>query len=243
MVEKSNNKNQIDNGIDASKSSWTFSSDKVAANFDEHVKKSVPLYSEAQDLITTMSDFFTTEKSIYYDLGCSTGALTRKVNSKNQHKNIKSIGIDNSKQMIKEAKKNPLNKSCIFKSGDITEFKFNKANLITSFYTIQFIHPSIRVELIKNIYESLNWGGGFFLFEKTRASDARYQDLITTSYFEYKQNNGFQNEQIFNKYMSLSGVLEPFSDNGNLQILHAGGFSDIEIIFKYAPFTGYLAIK
>ena len=69
----------------------------------------------------------------------------------NISENIKAIGIDNSKQMIKEAKKNSLNKGCIFKSGDITEFKFNKANLITSFYTIQFIHPSIRVELIKNI--------------------------------------------------------------------------------------------
>ena len=235
--------NEIDNNIEASKSSWSFASDKVASNFDNHIRKSVPFYSEGQDLITTMSDFFTSEDSIYYDLGCSTGALTRKVNSKNQHKNIKSIGIDNSKQMIIEAKKNSLNKGCIFKFGDITEFKFKKANLITSFYTIQFIHPSIRVELIKNIYKSLNWGGGFFLFEKTRASDARYQDLITTSYFEYKQNNGFQNEEIFNKYMSLSGVLEPFSDNGNLEILQAGGFNDIEIIFKYAPFTGYLAVK
>jgi len=243
MIDNIENENQIDSGIDASKSSWTFNSENVANNFDQHVKKSVPFYSEAQDLITTMSDFFTSENSIYYDLGCSTGALTRKVNSKNQHKNIKSIGIDNSKQMIKEAKKNSFNKGCIFKYGDITEFKYNKSNLITSFYTIQFIHPSVRAELIKNIYESLNWGGGFFLFEKTRASDARYQDLITTSYFEYKQKNGFQNDQIFNKYMSLSGVLEPFSDNGNLQILQAGGFSDIEIIFKYAPFTGYLAIK
>ena len=97
--------NEIDNGIEASKSSWTFESDKVAGNFDDHVRKSVPFYSEGQELITTMSDFFTYENSIYYDLGCSTGALTRKVNSKNQHKNIKSIGIDNSKQMIKEAKK------------------------------------------------------------------------------------------------------------------------------------------
>ena len=235
--------NEIDNSIEASKSSWTFASDNVATNFDDHVRKSIPFYSEGHELITTMSDFFTSKNSTYYDLGCATGTLTRKVNSKNQHKNIKSIGIDNSKQMIKEAKKNSLNKDCIFKFEDITKFKFNKANLITSFYTIQFIHPSIRVELIKNIYESLNWGGGFFLFEKTRASDARYQDLITTSYFEYKQMNGFQNEEIFNKYMSLSGVLEPFSDNGNLQILQAGGFNDIEIIFKYAPFTGYLAIK
>ena len=51
--------------------------------------------------------------------------------------------------MIKEAKKNSLNKGCVFKYGDIAEFKFNKANLITSYYTIQFIHPSVRADLIK----------------------------------------------------------------------------------------------
>ena len=32
--------------------------------------------------------------------------------------------------------------------------------------------PKNRQILYDRIYESLNWGGGFFLFEKTRAPDA-----------------------------------------------------------------------
>ena len=60
--------NEIDNNIEASKSSWSFASDKVASNFDNHIRKSVPFYSEGQDLITTMSDFFTSEDSIYLGL-------------------------------------------------------------------------------------------------------------------------------------------------------------------------------
>ena len=171
MSDEINSENSIDSGIEASKSSWSFKSDKVII-LENHVKKSVPFYSEAQDLITTMSDF-TSENSIYYDLGCSTGALTRKVNSKNQHKNIKSIGIDNSKEMIKEAKKNSLNKGCVFKYGDIAEFKFNKANLITSYYTIQFIHPSVRADLIKIFMNLLTGVEDFSQFEKTRASGCK----------------------------------------------------------------------
>ena len=31
---------------------------------------------------------------------------------------------------------------------------------------------------IKKIYKSLNWGGGFIMFEKVRAPDARFQDLM-----------------------------------------------------------------
>jgi len=53
MSDEINSENSIDSGIEASKSSWSFQSDKVAINFENHVKKSVPFYSEAQDLITT----------------------------------------------------------------------------------------------------------------------------------------------------------------------------------------------
>lgn len=53
MSDEINSENSIDSGIEASKSSWSFKSDKVAINFENHVKKSVPFYSEAQDLITT----------------------------------------------------------------------------------------------------------------------------------------------------------------------------------------------
>ena len=58
MSDEINSENSIDSGIEASKSSWSFQSEKVAINFENHVKKSVPFYSEAQDLITTMSDFY-----------------------------------------------------------------------------------------------------------------------------------------------------------------------------------------
>ena len=64
--------------------------------------------------------------------------------------------------------------------------KFKKSSLITSFYTMQFIPPSNRQIIFDNIYKNLKWGGAFLLFEKVRAPDARFQDLITQLYNEYK---------------------------------------------------------
>ena len=45
------------------------------------------------------------------------------------------------------------------------------------------------------------------------------------------------------KAKSLRGVLEPFSDKGNIGLLKRSGFSDIQSVFQYLSFKGYLCIK
>ena len=65
--------------------------------------------------------------------------------------------------MIKYAKKNLKNKIGVkFLNQNILNSNLNDSNLITSFYTIQFIHPSLRQKLFTKIYKSLKWGGGFY---------------------------------------------------------------------------------
>ena len=48
---------------------------------------------------------------------------------------------------------------------------------------------------------------------------------------------------IINKSKSLKGVMEPFSSEGNLQLLKRAGFKDIVTVFKYLNFEGFLSIK
>ena len=86
-------------------------------------------------------------------------------------------------------------------------------------------------------------GGGFLLFEKVRGSDARFQEMMQNVYIDYKIDNKFSYEEIINKSMSLKGVLEPFSRKGNLGLLRRAGFEDIETIFRFNCFEGYIAIK
>jgi tRNA (cmo5U34)-methyltransferase len=83
----------------------------------------------------------------------------------------------------------------------------------------------------------------FLLFEKVRASDARFQDICTGVYTDFKLENGFSEAEIINKSGSLKGTLEPFSTNGNLDMLRRAGFVDIMTVIKYVPFEGFLAIK
>ena len=115
--------------------------------------------------------------------------------------------------------------------------------MIISCYTIQFIEPKFRQNVIDKIYKSLNWGGAFVIFEKIRASDPRFQDIFTQLYLDFKLKKKFTEKEIINKSRSLKGVLEPFSEFGNLGLLKRAGFVDIVPIMQWMSFKGFLCIK
>jgi tRNA (cmo5U34)-methyltransferase len=130
-----------------------------------------------------------------------------------------------------------------FAVDDIALVSLEPCDLITAYYTVQFVRPSIRQELINKIYQSLAWGGAFLMFEKVRASDARFQDITTGLYTDYKLEQGYTPEEIVQKSRSLKGVLEPFSTQGNLDLLRRAGFVDVISVMKYVCFEGFLAVK
>ena len=154
------------------------------------------------------------------------------------------IGIDLEENMIKEAKKQISGISNVELVADnIVTYPYQKSDFIISFCTMQFIPPYVRQEVFNKIYESLNWGGAFVLFEKVRAGDARFQDMMQTLYTDYKLEQDYSPEEIIAKTKSLKGILEPFSTQGNLDLLKRAGFVDIMTVFKYICFEGFLAIK
>jgi tRNA (cmo5U34)-methyltransferase len=233
----------VGDSIKAENANWTFSGE-VSKTFDQHVSKSVPFYHEGHNLIAKISDFFLQENSLCYDLGCSTGKLTRILAARNRNKDVQFIAIDREDGMVEEAgeKCKDFTNVKVIKS-DLIEIEFEKADLIVSNYTMQFTKPKNRQILFDRIYSALNWGGGFILFEKVRAPDARFQDLMTTIYTDYKLDQGYSTEEIVAKTKSLKGVLEPFSAQGNLDLLKRAGFIDVMTIMKYVCFEGFLAIK
>ena len=81
------------------------------------------------------------------------------------------------------------------------------------------------------------------LFEKVRAPDARFQDMTTQIYNDYKIEQGYSPEEILSKSKSLKGVMDPFSSDANLKMLKRAGFKDIVSILKFVNFEGFLAIK
>ncbi len=229
--------------IVAENANWSFGGE-VAKKFDQHVEKSVPFYHEGHDLVVKLSDFFLSNGSTAYEIGSSTGKLTSVLAEHNKSKKVDFIGIDREADMVEQARKNCAAYSNVsFVSDDLMNIQFAPSDLITSYYTIQFVHPKNRQILLNRIYESLNWGGAFIWFEKVRSSDARFQDIMTSLYTDYKLAKGYSPNEIIAKARSLKGVLEPFSTQGNNDLLTRAGFKDVITVFKYVCFEGYLAIK
>lgn len=233
----------VDNGITTANAAWSFAGD-TAKNFDSHVQRSVPLYKEGHQLILELSDFFLSEKSNCYDLGCSTGTLIKNISTRNEHKNCRYIGVDKEKDMaILASQTCKEDENIRIIHDDLLNVEIEDADMVVSYYTMQFVKPKVRQLMFNRIYEGLNWGGAFIFFEKVRASDARFQDILSTIYMDYKIQQGFQPDQIIAKTKSLKGILEPFSTQGNIDLMKRAGFVDIISIMKYVCFEGFLAIK
>lgn len=234
---------RVDKSISAPNAGWTF--EGIAEDFDEHVKKSVPMYDEGHRLVCQLSDFFLPPEATVIEIGTSTGALAGMFLRHNEHrKDIRYIGVDRVGSMLDRAAARYANDPrVVFLNEDVVTYEFEKAAMILSYYTMQFIPPRHRQDVFRKMYDALEWGGALVLFEKVRAPDARFQDIMAQLYQEFKLNQGFDEVEILGKQRSLKGVLEPFSTQGNLDLMKRAGFVDIMTIMKYVSFEGFLAIK
>jgi tRNA (cmo5U34)-methyltransferase len=242
MTSSSVNISQVGDQIAAPNAGWSFAGE-VANHFDAHVSKSVPFYEEGHQLVAKLSDFFLSEGSICYELGCSTGTLSHKIATWNDHKSIEMIGVDIEKDMIRVATEKYRNTGIHFYAADVADMDLKKCDMIVCYYTLQFVKPKMRQVILDKCYEALNWGGALVVFEKVRACDARFQDIMSGLYMDYKLDQGYSTTEIIAKSRSLKGVLEPFSTQGNIDLMKRAGFTDIISVMKYICFEGFLAIK
>lgn len=229
--------------ISVSNARWSFGG-SVPETFDSHVSRSVPQYRQGHEIVVSLSDFFIRPGSRVYELGCSTAELIKQIAEANSDRNVSFVGLEVEPAMVEAAKQKTSDLPGVkILEADILEAELEPADLIVSYYTIQFVQPRVRQLLFNKIYNSLNWGGGFLLFEKVRASDARFQDMMSSLYVDFKLQQGFSEQEIVNKSRSLKGVLEPFSTQGNIDMMRRAGFVDIMTVFKHLCFEGFLAIK
>jgi len=241
---KKSNVTNVGEGLSAKRANWHFSGD-IAKNFDSHVSRSVPMYAEGHRLVCELSDFFLKPSSLCYEIGCSTGALTLKLAEHNLAKdNIRFIGVDVEPDMVDIAQRRRGEiENVNFVEDDALQMDMEPCDLIVCYYTVQFIRPSQRQQLIDKFYNHLQWGGALVMFEKVRGPDARFQDMLNRIYDDYKLEQGYTPEEIVSKARSLKGVLEPFSTQGNIDMLKRAGFVDILSVMKYVCFEGFVAIK
>lgn len=235
----------VDNMLSAVPGNWVFSK-TVSNSFDSHVRKSVPCYEEVQWMIVKLSDFFVRERGCVYDIGMSTGE-TLKLLAKHHEakKDVKFIGVDQSPSMVEVAREKCKNfdNISLFHRDAMQMERFDSADFIIALYTLQFLSFDQRYELISRIYNNLHCGGAFVYVDKIFGQNPECEYLYNEIHWDFKKEQGLNDEMILSKSRSLRSVLMPMTVSQNFKMLRKAGFTTFELFFKWMNFTGFLAIK
>ena len=121
-------------------------------------------------------------------------------------------------------------------------FELPEHSYCVALYSLQFLRPDKRRELLKRIYQKLSTSGAMFVVEKVMGSTPKMQDILQQLYWEMKANNGFTSEQIINKAKALRGCMYPKTISENEEEFSSCGFES-EIVFKESLFCGWLLTK
>lgn len=239
--------------IDCDPSNYDFTFAHREEGFDDHIEHSIRGYSNLLEDVVSYSRYFVEDGTNVVDIGCSTGKLTERIIMENQDHCAEAhyVGVELAQGFHNDLDKrydNITNNNpwvdLDFIKGDIREYDFNNCSLVTSIFTLQFMPPRHRRNVLENIYRGLNNGGAFIFAEKTVADNPRIQEMITFNYYDYKRKN-FSTEDIMDKERTLRHMMKPNTwkeIQSNLAV--AGwGFDQIQPFWRNHMFVGAIAIK
>ncbi|MDA8915466.1 methyltransferase domain-containing protein [bacterium] len=132
--------------------------------FDKHIDTSVRGYSHLWGDILSLSKYFVEDYTQVVDIGCSTGKLLKSMIEQNNehipHAQYTGIEIEDDfygNYTFDEDKHQNLS----YYRGDVRDFNFQNCSLVTSIFTLQFMSPKDRQDVINKVADGLNTGGAF----------------------------------------------------------------------------------
>jgi len=218
--------------------------EEVAAVFDDMLERSVPFYKESQKITEFFALKNLKEDGILYDLGCSTASLLLNIHRSLDVK-AELVGLDNSEAMLAQAKRKceAYGAKIDVLNADILEYEYKEADVFVSNYTLQFIRPLVREELVKKIASSLKKEAVFIFSEKVISHHSKLNKDLIECYYDFKKEQGYSEYEIMQKREALENVLVPYSEDENIKMALNCGFSHCEVVFRWANFATFVAIK
>ena len=216
----------------------------VASVFDDMLSRSVPFYDEVRHLVISLILTDQSEGKKILDLGSSTAKFLLELNTR-MHSKMQLKGIDNSQAMLDRAtqKCQAFGADIALELADMLEYPYANEDIIVANYTLQFIRPIQRIELVKRLYSSLNDNGIFIFSEKIVFDDKRLDKQMIDIYYAHKKKQGYSEYEIAQKREALENILIPFTIKENIQMCKDAGFHQIDTIFQWANFVTLVAKK
>ena len=222
----------------------------VAKVFPDMIKRSVPGYPTIVENLGVLAAQFAQPHSALYDLGCSLGAVTQALRRHVRSDDCRVIAVDNSPAMVERCAEYLHAQDAMFQEllpvevieADILALEFQPASLVALNFTLQFVAPEQRLELLTRIRQALLPGGALILSEKLRFADAAEHELLGELHLTFKRANGYSELEIAQKRSAIENVMKPDSLEQHRERLLAAGFSKVVPWFQCLNFTSLIAL-
>jgi tRNA (cmo5U34)-methyltransferase len=222
--------------------------ERVVDVFPDMISRSVPGYGSVVAMTVELADQFVRPGSSVYDLGCSLGATTLPISQRIAEDAV-IYAVDSSPAMIAGLSDRLAGRDYGCRVEPICEdirglvMYAESADLVIMNFTLQFIPPPERDELIHRIATTLRPGGAFVLSEKICFDDPSQQNLMTSLHHAFKRAHGYSELEIAQKRTALENTLIPETLASHSQRMHRAGFSGVTPWFQCLNFASFLALK
>jgi tRNA (cmo5U34)-methyltransferase len=221
--------------------------------FDEHVAsvlpdmlaRSIPGYSVLLELIGVLVRHSLPQNGRVYDLGCSLGAVSLAILEAAPERNARVVAVDSSPAMIESLAHiiadRPDRAALDLRCQDVLKAEIVDASLVVLNFTLQFVAPAERDELILRIAEGLQPGGVLVLSEKTRPATPA-EAALEALHDGFRRTRGYSDLEIARKRQALEDVLVPDTSATHRARLEQAGLCPI-VWFRGLGFVSWLATK
>ena len=220
--------------------------DRVTRCFDDMIRRSVPGYDLSLQSIATLTRRYFQPGSTVVDLGASLGSSTLAMIDGIGGRAGRVLAVDNSASMVERLRTNLSGYDGLdisVRLGDILDTEIQDASVVVLNYTLQFIEPRYRFDLMRRIAKGMRPGGILILSEKVTFDDAEEEELLTEWHHDFKRDNGYSDLEIEQKRAAIENVLVPDSIEVHRQRLLASGFQRVVIWSQAFRFASLVAIR
>ncbi|MGE4286271.1 MAG: carboxy-S-adenosyl-L-methionine synthase CmoA [Phycisphaerae bacterium] len=220
----------------------------VVSVFDDMIRRSVPGYATVIAMTKVFAEQAARDNTCLYDLGCSLGASTLAMRRGVEGKNgCRIIAVDNSKAMIErcdEIIRSDVSRVPVeLRLADVRDVEIENASLCAMNYTLQFLSPDSRCELMAKIAGGTNRGGMLILSEKVRFESEEEDEFQREMHLNFKRLNGYSELEISQKRKSLENVLLMDTIDEHFVRLKSAGFSRAWVWQRCFNFVSIAAVK
>ncbi len=220
---------------------------EVADVFDDMLRRSIPGYAALTALVGVAAHRYCREGTRAFDLGCSLGTATLAIRHGVRNRDVRITAVDQSQAMVERCRaimaRDRGAAAVDVICADAREVDIQNASLVVMNFTLQFIHPDGRSELLRRIYEGLSPGGLFILAEKLSYRTTSEAQLFETLHDEFRKENGYTELEISRKRNALENVLICDAAEDHVARLREVGFSPVTEWHRSLNFASWLAFK